>query len=119
MLDKPLVAAFRFLLELAAIFIYGFWGWRENSGFLRYIIAFGLPLLAASVWGIFRVPGDPGDAPISVPGFIRLMIEVVIFGTASWLLVDTGFRTPGIIFALAVLVQYVLTFKRLQWLMRQ
>ncbi|MBN2245139.1 MAG: DUF2568 domain-containing protein, partial [Candidatus Aminicenantes bacterium] len=38
-----------------------------------------------ALWGTFRVPGDSsssGKAPIPIPGFLRLFLELVIFSLA-------------------------------------
>jgi hypothetical protein len=58
------------------------------------LLGIGLPLLAMALWGTFRVPGDPGDAPVAA----RLALELVEFGAATWLLIDAGRTTlhrPG------------------------
>jgi hypothetical protein len=47
------------------------------------IYAIGLPLIAYAIWGIFRVPNDPGKSPVAKSGVIRLAYEVVFFGFAT------------------------------------
>jgi hypothetical protein len=59
----PINLALRFLLELAALYFIGRWGWVQYDGIWRYILAIGLPLVAATIWGVFRVPDD-GGAPV-------------------------------------------------------
>lgn len=115
----PLNAALRFALELAALAAMGYWGWVQHDGVARWLWAIGLPLVAAAAWGIFRVPGDPGDAPVAVPGVVRLLLEVVYFGGAVWLLVLAG-RPPWAL-ALGVLLvsHYLWAYQRVVWMLQR
>ena len=120
--SNPINLAFRFLLELTAIFIYGYWGWNTSAGPLRYFLTPGLPLAAAAIWGTFTVPDDPsrsGKAPIPIPGILRLFLEIVFFSLAVYLLMISGRERPGWIFAGAVLVHYLLSYDRILWLLKQ
>jgi protein involved in polysaccharide export with SLBB domain len=56
--QNPLNLALRFVLEIVALIAVGYWGWTAATGVLGYVLAIGLPLLAAVFWGTFRVPGD-------------------------------------------------------------
>ena len=72
MSNNPLNLGLRFILELVMLYALGFWGWTRHAGFLRYLLTIGLPLLAAGLWGVFRVPEDAsanGKAPVPVPGW--------------------------------------------------
>lgn len=111
--------ALRFFLELAALYGMGYWGWTQHTGVLRYLLAFGLPLLAASVWGIFRVPGDGGAPRVRVSGVIRLVIEVIFFGFATWGLFDAGAAAAGWIFGGLTLFHYIIAYDRIGWLVKQ
>jgi hypothetical protein len=69
MSQNALNLAVRFLLELAALYAFGRWGWNQRADFMRYVLMIGLPLIAATLWGVFRVPGDAsanGNAPVAV-----------------------------------------------------
>jgi hypothetical protein len=44
--SHPVNLAVRFLLELAALFSIGSWGWQQGSGVPRYLLAVVLPILA-------------------------------------------------------------------------
>jgi hypothetical protein len=83
--NNPFVLASRFLLELAALFALGYWGWTQHAGVLRLLLAIGVPLVAAAAWGTFRVPGQHGKGLVAVPGPVRLLLEFVFF--AAWALV--------------------------------
>jgi len=115
--SHPVNLALRFLLELAAWASIGYWGWSEHTGLLRPALGVGLPLLAMVLWGTFRVDGDPGAAPVPVPGLLRLALELAEFGLAAWLLVDAGHATLGIVFALVVLLHYAVSYDRIGWLL--
>jgi hypothetical protein len=113
--------ALRFLLELAALFIVGYWGWHQNIGAFRFILAIIGPLLFASVWYTFNVKDDPsrsGKAPVPMPGLARLIIEIVLFTLASIAAYSSMSELAGIIFASVVLIHYVASYKRISWMLR-
>lgn len=120
--QNPLNLAFRFLLEILALLAVGYWGWVEHTGLLRILLAVGLPVLAAVLWATFRVPGDvsaSGRAPVAVPGWLRLLLELGLFAAATWGLFDAGATTAATIFGLAVVVHYAISYDRVLWLLRQ
>jgi hypothetical protein len=118
MSNHPLNLGLRFFLELFALFSLGFWGWTQHAGLQRYLWGFGLPLLAAALWGTFRIPNDPGKAPIPVPGLVRLLLEALFFGGAVWGLSAAGRPGWALTFGAIVLVHYVLSYDRLLRLVR-
>lgn len=70
----------RFFLEVAALISFGSWGWHQGSGVLSYVLAFGIPLLAATLWGVFAVQHDPGrsgKAPIPIQGSFVLLLSLL------------------------------------------
>ena len=83
----PLTGALRFLLEVvvvAAIASYGLKRYRRRLW--RFVAAVPLPLAAVVVWRVFAVPSGPsraGAAPVPVAGWIRLVLELSIFGLAT------------------------------------
>lgn len=120
--SHPINLTVRFLLELAALAILGYWGWRQSDGPFRYVLAVGLPLIAAAAWGSFNVANDPsrsGQAPVPVPGIVRLGLELGLFGFATWGLFDLGLTTLGWAMGIIVLVHYGISYDRLQWLIKQ
>jgi hypothetical protein len=108
----PLNLALHFLLELAALAAYVYWGWTQHEGVLRVLLAIGLPLVVAAVWGIFRVPGEPGDAPVAVSGPVRLLIEALVFGGAIVLLYAANAPSAAMIFAVIVILHYITSYDR-------
>src|SRR6266508_2213622 len=111
--------ALRFFLELAALYFIGYWGWTQHAGVLRYLLAIGLPLLAAIIWGVFRVPGDGGAPRVRVSGIVRLLIEAGFLGFATWGLLDAGATTTGWIFGGITLLNYIISYDRIAWLLKQ
>lgn len=119
--QHPINLAVRFFLELAALFSVGYWGWTQHQGLLRYVLAIGLPLIAAVAWATFRVANEPnsGDPIIAVPGLIRLILELTLFASATWALYNAGATRYAWIFGGMVLAHYLVSYDRVGWLLRQ
>ncbi len=110
----------RFGLEIAALAGIGAAAWRFADGSWRWVAVVAAPLVAAVVWGVFNVPGDPsrsGAAPVQVPGGVRLALElgVLAAGSAGFLL--RGERLIGVGLSVLVVVHYVASVRRLEWLL--
>jgi hypothetical protein len=86
---------------------------------VRLLWTIGLPLVAAALWGVFRVNGDPGKAPLPVPGILRLALEALIFGGAVWALYAAGQETWSLIFGVVIVLHYLISYDRVIWLLRQ
>ncbi len=117
--SNPVNLTIRFLLELAALSVMGIWGWRHGEGWMQYLLVIGIPLFGAAVWGTFAVPNDPsrsGKAPVPVPGIIRLIIELGIFGFGIWLLFNLDYKSLGITFGIIVVIHYLVSYDRVYWL---
>ena len=109
-------------MELGSLFSIGYWGWTQHDGSLKYLLAFGLPLIAAVFWGTFRIPGDAsssGKAPVAVAGWVRLLLELVFFGAGTWALFASGQNSWSWIFGLVVLIHYAVSYDRIAWMLRQ
>lgn len=119
MSNQPANLALRFFLELAALFALAYWGWTQHDGLVRLLWTIGLPLVAAALWGVFRVNGDPGKAPVPVPGILRLALEALIFGGAVWALYAAGQETCSLIFGVVIVLHYLISYDRVIWLLRQ
>jgi len=120
--SHPVNLAFRFFLELSAVFIFAVRGWRSRDDGFRILVAIVFPLLAASVWGIFAVPNDPsrsGSAPVPTPGVVRLLLELGFFALAVWALHGLGFARLAAILGMAVALHYAVSYDRIRWLFRQ
>ena len=117
----PINLTLRFLLELAALAAFAMYGWRlTDHGVLRVGLAFLLPVIAASLWGAFAVPGDPsrsGSALVPVPGAARLILELVFFAAAAWALSGRSAAWAAALAGVAV-IHYALSLERVVWLVR-
>lgn len=112
----------RFLLELTGLVALGIWGWQVGENSYKYMLAIGVPVVAAIVWGIFNVPGDPsrsGNAPVIVSGIIRLIIELVFFSLVTWALFYMQEPMTGWVFVLLVVIHYLASYQRTHWLLKQ
>jgi hypothetical protein len=78
-----------------------------------------LPLLAAVAWGTFRVPNDPGKAPVAVHGPVRLLLEATYFALALAALSSAGQPTLAALLGIAVVINYAILYERVIWLLRQ
>ena len=120
--SHPLNLAVRFLLEVAALVTLGYWGFSQHSGIWRFVIGLGAPVIAAIGWATFAVPDDPsrsGRAPVPVPGLLRLVLELALFGFAVWALYDAGSPVLALIMSAITIVHYALSYDRVAWLIRQ
>jgi hypothetical protein len=117
--EHPINLGVRFLLELSILASLGYWGWTEHDGIWRFLWGAGLPLAAAILWGTFRVPNDPGDAPVQVPGLVRLLLELALFGAAVGLLVAADRSVTATVLGAVVVLHYAVSYDRVAWLLRQ
>ena len=118
----PINLVFRFFLELFAIFVFGLWGYSLAQGGMRILLAITFPLLFALLWGVFAVKGDPsrsGKTVVQTPGILRLLLELMLFGSAAWMLLVLDYSTIALVFGMAVVVHYFISFDRIAWLLKQ
>ena len=119
MSSHPINLALRFFLELAAWLALGVWGWQQQDNWLRFVLAIGIPLIFMAVWGIFRVPNDPGKAPVAIPGMLRLAFELAMFALAVGALFDANLNTYAWILGIAVTLHYISSYDRILWMLKQ
>ncbi|TAH40465.1 MAG: DUF2568 domain-containing protein [Bacteroidetes bacterium] len=117
----PINLAVRFLLELVGMISMGMWGWRQGDGLLRFLLAFGIPVIVAAMWAIFNVADDPGrsgSAPVPVPGTIRLLLELLFFSFAIWTWYDMDYGRICLVVAVIVILHYIVSYDRIWWLIK-
>jgi len=117
--NNPLNLGLRFALEIAGLVCLGMWGWSAARGVLHPLLAIGVPLMAAAMWGTFRVPDDPGRAPVAVPGAVRLLIEAAYFVGAVLAAGAAVSTTASLLFAVVVALHYLLSYDRVISLLRR
>lgn len=118
MADNALNLALRFVLELMILYALAYWGWTQHDGPLRVVMAIGLPLIAALLWGVFRTPGDHGQGLVDVPGAIRLVLELALFAAGVLAFYYSERETWAALFGTVVLLHYLVSFDRVLRLLR-
>jgi hypothetical protein len=122
MVKNPINLAIRLLLEILALFIFALWGWKQADDWKRYLLAIGIPLFFAVLWGVFAVKNDPsrsGKTVVPTPGWVRLLLELSFFGFAVLGLFHLGKTVHAIVFAGFVIFHYFLSVHRIKWLIKQ
>ena len=118
--SHPLNLAVRFLLEVSALVSAGIWAWNQGEGWLQYVLALGIPITLAAIWGTFAVPNDPsrsGKTLFVTPGILRLIIELGFFAFAIWALFDLGYYKVSVAFGTIVFIHYLISYDRVKWLL--
>jgi hypothetical protein len=115
---NPINLIVRFLLEIAILLVLGLWGWHLFYTWPRFICAGAFPVIAAALWGTFRIPNDPKPAPVAIPGLLRLLLELFLFGFAVWALYNMGYTHLWLVMAIIVAVHYTVSYDR-TWAMLQ
>jgi hypothetical protein len=77
----------RFLLEVCALLIFGYWGFKTGGNpLMKFLLGLGAPLLVAVVWGTFLAP----KSALRLPNPWLFLLELVIFALACWALYSAG-----------------------------
>jgi len=118
MANNPLNLALRFLLELVALGGLALLGWTLGGEGWELLPAIGLPVAAAAAWGTFRIPNDPGPAPVTVPGPVRLALEVAFFGGGVAGFAVAGHGTVELALGLVTAAHYLASYDRVVRLLR-
>jgi hypothetical protein len=112
MSQEPAVLALHFLLELAALAAMTIWGLTTRGRATRWVWAVGLPLVAATLWAVFRAVGDGPAAIVEISGPARLALEWLILGGGAFLLWRAGRRLPSLLMVGLIAVDYTLQYDR-------
>ncbi|WP_340372633.1 YrdB family protein [Peribacillus sp. FSL E2-0218] len=85
-----------FLLELAAMAAFSYWGYHIKTGAaVSVILAFATPVVIAALWSMFLSP----KAPLPIFSFsIRTTLKLVVFIVASASLYASGQSALAVIF---------------------
>jgi anti-sigma-K factor RskA len=103
---RPANDVLRFSLELAALAAVAYWGWSEHGGVWRWVLVVAAPLAVALLWGKTIAP----KAKRRVRDPWRLVVELVVFGSAVAALLDADRATLAIVLGSVVAVHLALTF---------
>lgn len=113
MADAPSIAvtavnaAVRFLLELAALVVFGYWGYSLGSTQVASVgLGIGVPLGVAVVWALFGSPA----APYRLGHPWRLLLELAVLGGAAVALAALDRPTLAVAFAVAAGINTALLY---------
>ena len=116
--NHPLNLLVRFLLEIALPVIFAYYGWNRSGGISKYLLGIGLPIIIATLWGVFRVEGDPGEAIVAIPGWLRLLYESILFISAAYLLIQLRMNIWAYVFIIVSALHYLISYDRIIWLLK-
>ena len=108
---KQLNLAVKFLLELAALAAFGLWGASIASGVGAVLLAIGLPVVAAILWGRFAAPRARRRLPLR----LRAPFELGVFALAALALWHAESLAWGAVFAVIAVVNAALLSVFDQW----
>jgi hypothetical protein len=108
---KPLNLALKFLLELAALAAVGLWGASIADGAAAVVLAIGLPLVVAVLWGTFAAPRARRRLPLR----LRAPFELGVFALAALALWGAGHAAWGAAFAVIAVANALLLTAFDQW----
>lgn len=98
---KAINLSIRFILEIAVLIIFGYWGFHvSQSTVINILLGIGAPLLAAVIWGMFGAP----KAPYTLSGLSFFMLEIVMFGLPVIILFFLNKSTLGFVYGLVVAI---------------
>ena len=93
--------AVRFLvIELGALAITAYWGYKTGDGLLRWVLAIAAPLVVAVTWGLFVAE----KARVDLPEAARVAVELAVLGAAAAALAAAGHETLAIGYAVLVIL---------------
>jgi hypothetical protein len=87
---KPLNLPLKFLLELGALAAVGLWGASVVGGVAAALLAVGLPVVVAVLWGAFAAPRARRRlplrlrAPFELGGFALAAVALWLAASAGW-----------------------------------
>ncbi len=94
----------KFLLELAAIAAFAYWGASRSPVILAVILAVAIPAMFVAAWGIWAAPRSPRRLPTQT----RVPFELGCFTLAAVALIAAGATVAGIAFAVVAALNAVL-----------
>ena len=108
---KQLNLALKFLLELAALAAFGLWGASIASGVAAVVLAVGLPVIVAVLWGAFAAPKARRRLPLR----LRAPFELGVFALAALAFWQAESVAWGVAFAVVAAGNAVLLTVFDQW----
>jgi hypothetical protein len=75
-----------------------------------------------AIWGIFAVKNDPsrsGKTVVSIPGWLRLLLELAIFFFGVFCIWELGYENSAMVFGTLVVIHNLMFWERNSWLIKQ
>ena len=111
-ISKGVNAALAFLLELAMIASFGYWGYQSTTNALmKWLLAIGLPLVVIVVWALYFAPKGPRRLT-SMPGSL---LSLGLFLLAAFALYQSDQPVAAVAFAALAIVNRMLILLWRQW----
>jgi hypothetical protein len=102
---KSLNLLVRFLLELCLLAAAGYLGFNTQSGwFMKILFGIGLPVLIATLWGLFVAP----KAIYPLSGAAHLILELVLLASGAVALFASGKPALGWVYTIVLILNKVL-----------
>jgi hypothetical protein len=94
-----------FLLELAMLAAFAYWGLQTDASLpLRVVLGIGVPLLAALIWARFMAP----KSARRLTGTRYLLLKFILFGLAAIALAVAGQSTLAVVFVVVAVINQLL-----------
>lgn len=98
----------RVLVELFAFFTFAFWGFTSWPFPWNIVVGIAAPVAAILLWALFVSP----KAVLAVHPFVRALVELAIFVTATIAWWSLGQGWFGLVFAIIAVASGVLSGRR-------
>ena len=109
---KSINTGLAFLLELAMLAAFGYWGFHTHQGGLtKWVLGIGIPLVSIVVWGLYFAPNSTNRLN-STAG---VALSAILFLIAAAALYFAGARELAIVFAVLVVINRILLLVWQQW----
>lgn len=96
-----------FLLELAMLAAFIYWGFHiDKSMLIKIVLGLGTPVIVAIIWGTFIAP--KASMPVSIP--LRIFLQIILFGSAAVALYFSEKRMLATIFGIVVMIEMILMY---------
>ncbi|MBN8592841.1 MAG: YrdB family protein [Anaerolineae bacterium] len=94
-----------FLLELAMLGAFAYWGFGLPDNLLRWLLGLGVPVVVIFIWARYLAPNSKSR----LRGVWLIATKLVLFGLATVALVSTGQGLLAALFALLAIINLVLS----------
>jgi len=101
----------KFLLELAAIAAFAYWGASLDGVLVSVTVGIAAPVSFVALWGLFAAPRSARRLPTGA----RVPFELSVFALAATALLAVEWTAVAIAFAAVVIVNAVLLTWLNQW----